>query len=42
MMKKQYEVITIEMLDIEVDDVIATSQPFNGEDQVFGNLIPLL
>ena len=34
-MKKQYEIIVIEAIDIKVNDVIATSKPFDSEEQPF-------
>lgn len=36
-MKKQYEKIEIEIAQIQVNDVIATSSPFDGEEQPFAN-----
>ena len=33
--KKEYEIIEIEMIDIKLNDVIATSNPFDGEEQPF-------
>lgn len=34
-MKKQYVTVEIEAVKLEVRDVIATSEPFDGEEQPF-------
>ena len=34
-MKKQYETVEVEAVKLEVRDVIATSSPFDSEEQPF-------
>lgn len=36
-MKHHYEAIRVELMFLGTDDVIATSTPFDGEDDEIGN-----
>lgn len=41
-MKKQYENVYVEIVDVKIQDIITTSEPddpFNGEEQPFVSML---